>query len=358
LQVTLALLVDQRGFPIFSQIYEGGQSECETLEQVLNRLEEDIHGKLFGFKPTLVMDRGIATADNIALLKAKNYPYVVIERRDAEKEYSDEFSKVKEEFEVIESDTSTVYIKKIVDGEMARLLVLSNGKKEKEESMDTLKEERMLSDLNKLKKSIKNRNVIINEKIAQRIGRIMERYPSVAKYYDIKLIPDATGKEASDINWSKKPLRDERSVLTGCYVIETTHHELEAREIFNIYHTLTQVEYAFRCLKTDLGVRPIYHQIARRTSGHLFISVLAYHLLIAIETILREHGDKRKWSTIKKVLSTHTRSTIILQGEMEQVHYIRVSGQPEFEHQEIYKTLGVNDPLKMRKVTLEHKSST
>jgi len=74
LQVTLALLVDQRGFPIFSQIYEGGQSECETLEQVLNRLEDDMQGKLFSFKPTLVMDRGIATADNIGLLKAKEYP--------------------------------------------------------------------------------------------------------------------------------------------------------------------------------------------------------------------------------------------------------------------------------------------
>jgi transposase len=358
LQVTLALLVDQRGFPIFSQIYEGGQSECETLEQVLNRLEEDIQGKLFCFKPTLVMDRGIATADNIALLKAKKYPYVVIERRDAEKEYGEEFSKAKEEFETITSDTSTVYIKKIIDGQMARLLVLSEGKKEKEEAMDKLKEQRLLSDLNKLKKSIKSRNVIVVEKIAQRIGRIMERYPSVAKYYEIKLTPDATGKEASDINWSKKALRDERSVLTGCYVIETTHQELDAREIFNIYHTLTQVEYAFRCLKTDLGVRPVYHQIARRTRGHLFISVLAYHLLIAIETSLREHGDKRKWSTIKKVLSTHTRSTVILQGEKEQVHYIRISGQPEIEHQKIYKTLRVNDPLKMRKVTLQHKSST
>lgn len=113
LQVTLALLVDQRGFPIFSQIYEGGQSECETLEQILNRMEKDIQETLFSFKPTLVMDRGIATRDNLELLKQREYPYVVIERRDAEKEYQQEFAKAPEEFEIIETSNSAVYIKKI-----------------------------------------------------------------------------------------------------------------------------------------------------------------------------------------------------------------------------------------------------
>src|SRR5665647_2590326 len=305
--------------------------------------------------------------------------------------------KHRKNFKIIETSNSAVYIKKIEVGKMARLLVLSEGKKEKEESMDKLKEKRMLKDLSKLRqsienrkiiligkisqrlgrimerypsvakyyeidlipdvtgkeasgitwskkalrdersvltgcyvietthqelnaleifeiyhtltqveyafrclKTIENRKIILIGKISQRLGRIMERYPSVAKYYEIDLIPDVTGKEASGITWSKKALRDERSVLTGCYVIETTHQELNALEIFEIYHTLTQVEYAFRCLKTDLGVRLIHHQLARRTKGHLFISVLAYHLLIAIETSLKEQEDTRKWSTIKK----------------------------------------------------------
>src|SRR5665647_112724 len=259
--------------------------------------------------------------------------------------------KHRKNFKIIETSNSAVYIKKIEVGKMARLLVLSEGKKEKEESMDKLKEKRMLKDLSKLRQSIENRKIILIGKISQRLGRIMERYPSVAKYYEIDLIPDVTGKEASGITWSKKALRDERSVLTGCYVIETTHQELNALEIFEIYHTLTQVEYAFRCLKTDLGVRPIHHQIARRTKGHLFISVLAYHLLIAIETSLKEQEDTRKWSTIKKILSTHNRSTVVLQGEGGQVHYIRIAGQPEAEHRDIYKKRGVKDPMKARKVT-------
>jgi len=151
---------------------------------------------------------------------------------------------------------------------------------------------------------------------------------------------------------SKKPLRRERSSLTGCYVIQTSHKDLSACEIWELYHTLTKVEYAFRCLKTDLGMRPIHHQLADRTEAHLFISVLAYHLLTGIETGLREQGDTRQWSTIKKVLCTHTRSTIILHGEENKVYSIRLSSQPEPEQRDIYKKLGIKDPLKNKHTVL------
>jgi len=358
--VTLALLVDQRGFPIFSQIYEGNQSECETLKTVLDRLETDSQGILSDFKPTLVMDRGIATADNIQLLKSQDYHFVVVERRDSKKEYQEVFEHARQEFEIIKDlPEQSVYIKKIDVDKGARVLVFSESRKKKEDAMDRLKEERLIKDLSQLRQSIQKRNVVRVPKVSQRIGRVMERYPSVAKYYDINYVADEKGEEAIDITWERKPIREERSILTGCYVIETTHTELEAHEIWDIHHTLTQVEYAFRCLKTDLGMRPVPHQLADRTRGHLFISVLAYHLLIAIETRLRENDDTRKWSTIQKILSTHMRSTAILHGEGGQIHYIRVSGQAEPEYQEIYKKLGVKDYLKTRQVTLNKlKSST
>jgi hypothetical protein len=99
-------------------------------------------------------------------------------------------------------------------------------------------------------------------------------------------------------------------------------------------------------------MRPIHHQLADRTEAHLFISVLAYHLLIGIETCLREQGDMRQWSTIKKVLCTHTRSTIILHGEENKIYSIRLSSQPEPEQRDIYKKLGIKDPLKNKHTVL------
>ena len=94
---------------------------------------------------------------------------------------------------------------------------------------------------------------------------------------------DEFQKKAKDLIWNKKAIRAERSVLTGCYVIETTQKHLGAHEIWELYMTLTKVEAAFRDLKTDLGLRPVFHHSEERTKGHLFISVLAYHLLIGIE---------------------------------------------------------------------------
>jgi len=122
--------------------------------------------------------------------------------------------------------------------------------------------------------------------VSERVERLRERCSSIAKYYDIGLTTSENKKEFTDIIWTKKKTRDSRSTLTGIYVIESSHINLTASEIWHIYTTLTQVKYLFHCLKTDSGVRPVHHQLSRRTEGHLFVSVLAYHLLICIETTL------------------------------------------------------------------------
>ncbi|HBY04937.1 MAG TPA: hypothetical protein DEH07_10565 [Desulfotomaculum sp.] len=102
-------------------------------------------------------------------------------------------------------------------------------------------------------------------------------------------------------------------------------------------------------------MRPIHHQLADLTEAHLFISVLAYHLLIGIETGLREQGNTRQWSTIKKILYTHTRSSIILHGEENKIYSIRLSSQPEPEQQDIYKKLGIKDSLKNKHTVLHRR---
>ncbi|MHB8263344.1 MAG: hypothetical protein ACYDGY_06320 [Acidimicrobiales bacterium] len=99
-------------------------------------------------------------------------------------------------------------------------------------------------------------------------------------------------------------------------------------------------------LKSDPGLRPIFHQSATRTTAHLFISVLAYHLLAAIEESLRRVGDNRKWSTIRKILSTQQRTTIVLTDDKDQIHHIRVSSTPEAEHRKIYEALSIKTRLR------------
>jgi transposase len=212
--------------------------------------------------------------------------------------------------------------------------------------MDALKEKRFLEDVNALKSSIAKGNIILLEKVATRIGRIMGRYPTIAKYYELKIVADLDNKKATDLLILKRnKKREKRNILTGCYVIETTHSDMDAADILKSYHTLSRVEAAFGSLKTDLGLRPIYHQKEDRCKAHLFLSVLAYHLLNTIELSLKDKGDTRKWSTIRDELLTHTRTTVIMSDSEGAIHHIRLSSAPETNHQQIYDMLGIRDNL-------------
>jgi len=343
--VSLALLVDSLGYPLFSQVYDGNVSEPLTLTDILDRLEADCQKTLLSTSPTIVADRGIATKENIALLVGRGYEYIVVERRCAEESYVEEFKDAIDNFEVVEKKDNTIYIKKKVNENTAELLVLSMARKEKEEAMDKLKETRFLEDIDALKKSIAKGNVILAAKVQIRIGRCLQKYPSVSKYYDIEAITDSS-KKVTDLNITRKETRETRNVLTGCYVIETTHKDMDSLKILESYFMLTRVEDAFKSLKTDLGLRPVYHQNEGRTKAHLFISVLAYHLLNTIELKLSEKGCSSKWSTVRKDLSTHMRTTVILTDKDGVIHHIRVSSAPEEIHRKIYNLLEIKDPLK------------
>ena len=270
---------------------------------------------------------------------------MVVERRSGQDDYLQEFSRAIKSFEVVEKKDTTIYIKKKVSGDTAELLVLSKARKEKEEAMDKLKEERFLNDIDALKKSIAKGSVILAGKVQVRIGRILGKYASVSKYYDIETVEGAN-KKVTGLNIKRKETREIRNVLTGCYVIKTTHKDMDGLKILESYLMLTRVEDAFKSLKTDLGIRPVYHHKADRTKAHLFISVLAYHLLNTIELKLSEKGCASKWSTVRKDLSTHMRTTVIMTDKDGGIHHLRVSSVPEEIHRKIYDLLKIKDPLK------------
>jgi hypothetical protein len=194
--VSLALLVDQDGFPVKSKVYKGNVSEPMTLKEVLSGCGLLDSESLF--RPTVAMDRGIVTKENIALLREYKFPFVVIERADRRHEYADEFDQV----------------------------------------------------------------------------------------------------------------------------------EGDAESIWRTYTTLTRVEAAFRSMKTDLGTRPVYHQGGKRTEAHLFLSILAYHMLINIEHRLKAAEENIRWHTLREHLASHQRSTVIWTNKEKETWSKRVSGAP------------------------------
>jgi len=312
--VSLGLIVDSSGFPVASEVFPGNIGEPKTLTEILGKMGyfEDYLPEML---PTLVMDRGIATKDNVKLLKEKSLPYIFITRGPRNAAYLEEFENHESdpEFQKIVRNNKEIKIKKIYksDSDTVEVLCISEGKKAKEAAICRRWTERASEDLAGLQNSINKGNIKQIDKINKKLGRLEERYAGLNKYFSIDILEDKSRVGyASELKFSEKQVfdldEDKSNPLHGTYVIEMVHKDKSAEDIWTLYMTLTRVEEAFRCMKSDLGTRPVYHQIARRTKGHLFISVLAYHLLINIEYKINKAGDSRRWSTIRDVLTDIT----------------------------------------------------
>ncbi len=342
--VTLALVVDQQGFPVYSKIYEGNKSEPQTLPEILHKVtENNYNSSTIKPKLSIVMDRGIATSDNINYLKSKGYSYFVIERRNSVKDFNEEFSQQEDFTEYETKSNEKVYLKKIMNKNTAQVLVYSPGKEKKEQSIISKKEQHLLEDLSKLTVSNANGNIVKADVVNQRIGRLKQKYGSVASGYKIDLKYDPQNpNRVIGINYSVSekniPVKKE---FSGCYVIETDHMNFNEKEIWDIYMQLHQVESAFRAMKSELGTRPVYHQKDERIKSHLFISVLAYHIMHSVIYELKSKGCHISWSSLNKILSTHQRSSILMETKEMKLITVRVSGKPEKTHQNIYELLNL-----------------
>jgi transposase len=362
----LALLVDDRGFPVYSHIYAGNQSEPATLSDVLDTLDARTKGTLFVAEhPMVVMDRGIATAANIALLVERNYPYLVITRGDSAKVHVDAFKAEMDTFTPIDkADGSQVWVKTLAtrdenadpastdaastDTTVTEIAVISLMRAVKERRINEGRTKRYLADLTRLCLAVEAGTYRVPKTVERRIGRLANKHRQVARNYEVNVVLDADGKAAS-LSYQPKPEAIKNTeALYGAYVIETNKEGLSQEEIWHLYVTLTRVEEAFRALKSDLGLRPVYHQLARRTSAHLFISVLAYHLYGAIAYELSTKSDTRRPSTILERLATHMRATVTLTDGERKVHHLRVSTTPDPDQRQIFDSLGISDPLPRR----------
>ena len=201
-----------------------------------------------------------------------------------------------------------------------------------EHAMPELKE-----DMEALKTRVEKGQLKKVEKIHQAIGRLQERYPRVARYYRIDY--DA---ERKTLGWEEDT--EKKAIATkldGGYVLKTDRQDLTADEIWRTYILLTRVETAFRSMQSPLMEHPLFHHLQRRTQTHIFLCVLAYHLLAAIEKRFLDRGIHTSWWTLRQQLSTHQVITVVLPTADGRVLKIRKGTTPELAHKEIYAALKI-----------------
>ncbi len=357
-QVLVGLVLDRDGFPKAHEVFDGNRQDRTTVGEMLDQLEKRT-GRKAG--STVVVDRGMAYQEDLEQIRAHGHHYLVASRQSERNAWLGEFEQGDGWEEVVrtpsprnpDQEKSQVRIKRCQRGNEVYLLCLSEGREEKDRAIRETHEQRLRKDLQALKTRVEKGQLQEEKKIHQAIGRLKERYPRVARYYRMDY-----EAERKTLTWQedgeKKSIAEK---LDGGYVLKTDRQDLTADEIWRTYILLTRVEAAFRAMKSPLLERPIFHHLEKRTQTHIFLCVLAYHLLVAIEKRFLDRGVHTSWWTLREQLRTHQVVTVVLPTKDGKVLKIRKGTTPEPMHREIYATLQIPAEV-MKPVKTWHEPAT
>ena len=331
--LTLGLMLDASGFVRRSQVFAGNVSEPYTLAEMLTALQAP-KGAL------VVMDRGIATQDNITWLAEQGYRYLVVSRER------------KRTFDLASAMTVTtatqqpVHLHKVLseDGQETRLYCYSEAREQKEKAIAERLAKRFEKALTTLSEGLSRpRTQKRIDKIWQRIGRLKEKSRGVAQHYDIDVTSSEDGTQAIAITWRRRPINGSMLTHPGVYCLRSNQTDWDEETLWRTYITLTDLEAVFRSLKSELGLRPIYHHKALRTEGHLFITVIAYQLVQVIRRRLRQHGQSESWTLLRRILNGQQRITATFRRADQCALHVRKATVAEPAQREIYQTLGISE---------------
>lgn len=336
--VALGLVLDREGFVIQHQTFSGNTHDSKTLIPMVEGLESDERPNSSSI---VIVDSGLASEENLKMLKSKNYDYLVVGKRPTRIAFEHEFATLP--FSKITGREEKNAVEVAIKEEATETLVLckSASRGEKEKAIFSQAEERLIKDLEKLKNSIDKKRLKTKEVIERRIGKLLGKHSRAGRYYIVDLIEQKSGEVS--LKWGRKDeLYKRDDPLFGTYYLRCSKKGLKADEIWRLYIMLTRVEAGFKTLKSDLGLRPIYHRREDRTDSHLFITILAYHLLNWIEYSLKAQGDQRSWKTIRRILQTHRYTTIVCPTTNGTTLTIRAPGEPDSRQRAIYQALKIN----------------
>ena len=342
--VSIALTVDEDGFAKKSRILEGNIAEAKTLEKTLEQLKDS---QLSLKNKTIVMDAGIASEENINLIKEKGFNYIVASRK---RKYEKDFFKEKQVTHIELSDKKTkVKIQLSRTEEETYLLCYSEEKAKRDKDILNTRIKKFESQLDLLNKKLKKpRTIKKYENIIEKIGRLKQIY-GIGSLYEINV--QQKERDAIKIEYKRNEKAEQKIKKQGYYVIRTNRQDLTEKEIFKIYRSLTTVEDSFRSMKTELGLRPNYHKADKPTIAHIFITILAYHIISGILKKLKKKGINYKWETVKNILATYLRITTSFKTETMRVITVRDNIEPNASQKKIFDSLEIkHNFLKKEKI--------
>jgi transposase len=350
--ISVGIVLDAYGFIVTHKVFTGNASDCRTLLDCVGTL---LKNSGVGGKPVIVVDGGIATEENLTKLKEAGYDYIVNGKRQARSQFADDFLK-REHFHKVDGrpdDKSKrpVFVRRISHGTETVVLCCSDGRREKEDAIQDSAERKLVDELENLQARIRRDDPRLKladggALVNRAIGRITARTTRASRFYTVTFEP-----QSRELTWEKsqKEWKQDRD-LHGCYHLRSTL-KLPDQDLWKLYITLTRVEDSFRTLKMDLGLRPIHHQLAERCCAHIWICILAYHLMRWTEYSLKLASYECTWQTLRRRLQTHCYATLEIPDGSGRVHQHRKPGKPNEIQRLVYTQLGIdwsNLPIRRR----------
>lgn len=330
--VTLGLVLDGSGFIRRSRMFEGNVSEAVTLEGMLRGLDTPAGAMV-------VMDRGIATEANLAWLASHSYRYLVVSR-ESNRQF-DEGSSV----EIHNASREGIKIQRVVneEGTEVRLYCHSQKRQEKETAMAERFMARFEAGLSKLAAGLnKPRGEKSRDRLQERIGRLKEKSHGISRHYKIELIMDEKGKKVVSLIWEKIPVNGTQLTHPGVYCLRTNEIGWDEATLWRTYTMLTDLEAVFRSLKSELGLRPIFHSKEDRADGHLFITVLAYQAVQVLRRRLKAQGINLSWASLRKIFSGQQRVTATFKQRDGRTLHVRKATVAEPNLKALYDALAIS----------------
>ena len=329
--MALALVTNTHGFVKYSKMYQGNIADCQTLQTTIEELEKNLVSN--GSRPLIVMDAGIATEKNLLMLKGKGYDYLCVSRT-ALKDY--EFEKTSPVI-ICDKNKKPIELRKTIQdkNDDNYLYVKSEAKQIKQTSIQTKLSDRFEQGLKAIKESLeKKRGIKTVQKVYERIGRLKSKYPRVSNSFIIKTEKDKD--LVKKISWIiKEPEKEEK----GIYFIRTNILNPSEKVMWDIYNTIREIESTFRCLKTELSIRPNYHQKDENIEPHIHLGILAYQIVSVIRYQLKSMGMKDSWSTLLSKMTTQKVTTTAMMKKDGEKIFVRNCTIPGSELLEIYQKL-------------------
>ena len=336
--VVLALVVNVEGFIKYSAIYQGNMSDSRTLPDMIEKLRVETSEN--ASRALVVMDAGITTEENLKLIKSKGYDYVCVSRSNL-KRYKD----VENSSPVTVRDNKNreITLQKVVTEKEAEyyLKIISPAKALKEDAMRNQFQDRFEEGLSRIAGSLtKKSGVKKYDKVCERIGRLKQKYPSVHRMYGVELKKDEKDI-CTSLAWSLLPhVEVQKKGEAGVYFLRTSLCEPGEELVWTAYNCIRNIESSFRCLKSDLDLRPVFHKTDEASEAHLHLGLLAYWVVNTIRHKLKQHGIHSSWKEIVRIMNTQKVATTTAMNDKGQCISIRRCSEPTEKVKLIYDTLG------------------